>query len=111
MPQAAAWQRISRIADAGEGQVLRRPIAATRRIGIEPGVEDRQAAPPRALDHPAAPSGGPDHQQRLRVVELHAERRPQRAGRERLAVADAAAAVDDDDSEILGERAFCNRRP
>jgi len=45
-----------------------------------------------------------DDEERLRMIELDAERRPQRTGRNDVAVADAAAAIEEDDREILLER-------
>ena len=98
-------KELFRIADTGKGQRL---AAADRRdhaaIGLKPGVENRESVPARALDHRRRAVGRTDDDQRLGAVKLQAERRPQRAGRNNVAVADAAAAIDDNDAEVLGER-------
>ena len=48
--------------------------------------------------------GRTDDDHRLCAIKLQAERRPQRTSRDDVAVADAAAAVDDNDAEVLGKR-------
>src|ERR1700735_1326884 len=45
-----------------------------------------------------------DYDERLRAVELHLQRRTQRAGRNDTAIADAAAAINHHDGEIFDER-------
>ena len=46
----------------------------------------------------------PDDDERLRLRDLRFQRRSQRTRRNDAAVADAAAAIDEQDREILGER-------
>ena len=84
-----------RAGELGDGGGLRGKLA----------VEPRQAAPPRGRDRRLGSSArGTDHQHGVGMIELGFERRPQRTGREHPAIADAAAAVEHRDDEVLGER-------
>ena len=93
------------IADAGECKNF---AAADRRddaaIGLEASVEDGHAAPLRAIEDESRAIRRTDDDQRLCAVELQVERRPHRPRRDDVAVADAAAAIDDDYGQILGKR-------
>ena len=94
-----------RIGDAGEGENA--PAAQRRDCGgvrFEPGMENRQAAADRAFRHRGGAVRGADDHHGIGFRHLRVERRPQRPCRKRSAVADAAAAIDHHDREVLGER-------
>ena len=95
-------EELVRIADAGEGQHFAPADGGDDgAVGFEPGVKNRQAVLGGAIFDIGGAIGRSDHDQRLRAVELRLQRRAQRACRNDAAVADAAAAVDDDDARDL----------
>src|SRR5580698_30822 len=91
-----------RIGDTREGQNLASAECGERlAIGLQAAVEQGELAADSELDHPSSPVGRAYDEQRVRALKLRAKRRAQWAGRYYVAVADAAAAVDHDDREVL----------
>ena len=84
-----------RIANAGKSEYVASAQGGDRGVvGFEPAVEDRDVVAASAL-HDGVEAVGPAHDdERVRFRNLRFQRRPQRAGRYRSAIADAAAAVD-----------------
>ena len=97
-------EKFLRIADAGKGED--RPIADRSDhcgVGHEAGVEYGEASAFRGLDHGGRSLRRTDDDDRMRMFQLRRERRPQRSGRDHEAVADAAAAVDQNNRKVLGQ--------
>ena len=74
------------------------------RVRLQARLEHRKVAGTRGGRDLGGAGRGTHHQQRIGTLELSAQRRPQRAGRDHLAVADAAPGVDHQHREILGQR-------
>ena len=102
----AAWRRISPDRRCRRRRARGLPPSAAMNAGIrrEPRAEDRQRRAARFVRDVGCAAAVADHDQRLRAIELRAERRAQRPGRDHAAVADAAPRIDHEDGEILGQR-------
>ena len=70
-------------------------------VGFEAATEQGEAVAAGNLGDRVGAIAWSNDDESLRARDLAFERRPQRAGRNDAAVADAAAAVDDEDREIL----------
>src|SRR5262245_8461771 len=98
-------EKFFRIGNACEGQHL----ASTNGVDdgpirFEPAVEKRNPAALGTLDDACSAVRRSDHDQRLRAIKLQIQRSTQRSSRNDAAIADAAAAVDENKAQVLGER-------
>ena len=73
-------------------------------LGFEAPVEDPYVVTARNLEERCGIGRRADREKGLRARHLHIERRAQGTGRNQPAVADAAAAVDHEDRQILDQR-------
>ncbi len=78
--------------------------AIVARIRLQRGVENRDAVAFGGFDDGRRAVRRPDHDDGMGDFDLRFERRPQRTRREYAAVADAAAAIDQQDGEIFVQR-------
>src|SRR6476661_4272603 len=91
-------EKLRGIADTGKSQ--NRPIAKRRDhgcVGLKARVEYRDAVALRALDHRRCSVRRADDDDGVCTFDLSLERSPQWTARDNLAVADAAAAVNQQD--------------
>lgn len=98
-------EKLFRIGNACEGQDL----ALTDRfddgpIRFEPAVKKGNPAPLGKLDDAGGAVRRSDHDQRLGAIELQFQGSAQRSGGNDAAIADAAAAIDENDAQVLGKR-------
>ena len=73
-------------------------------LGFETSVEEPHAITARDLEQGVGAVRRSDDDKRLRARHLHVEGCAQRTGRDHPAVADAAAAVDQEDRQVLDQR-------
>ncbi|HEX8808084.1 MAG TPA: hypothetical protein VF760_03725, partial [Xanthobacteraceae bacterium] len=98
-------EKFFRIGNAREGQNL----ASANRVDdgpirFEPAAKKGDLAPLGVLDDACGAVCRSDHDQRLCASELQLQRSAQRSSRNDAAIADAAAAVDEDETQVLRQR-------